>query len=112
VAYGLEHPARYGVLFAQRGMSPEEYCTPVALGDDGRPVLEFGAEAFALLVEGIEECVRAGESASTDTIRDATAVWVALHGTVMLRTALPNFPWPERHAFTRQLVLPLAKVTA
>ena len=112
VAYGLEHPARYGVLFAQRGMSPEEYCTPVALGDDGRPVLEFGAEAFALLVEGIEECVRAGEAASTDTIRDATAVWVALHGTVMLRTALPNFPWPERHAFTRQLVLPLAKVTA
>ena len=112
VAYGLEHPARYGVLFAQRGMSPEEYCAPVALGDDGRPVLEFGAETFALLVEGIEECVRAGEAASTDTIRDATAVWVALHGTVMLRTALPNFPWPERHAFTRQLVLPLAKVTA
>ncbi len=30
----------------------------------------------------------------------------------MLRTALPNFPWPERHAFTRQPVLPLAKVTA
>ncbi len=112
VAYGLEHPARYGVLFAQRGMSPEEYCTPVALGDDGRPVLEFGAEAFALLVDGIEECVRAGESASTDIIRDATAVWVALHGTVMLCTALPNFPWPERQAFTRQLVLPLAKVTA
>ena len=112
VAYGLEHPARYGVLFAQRGMSPEEYCTPVALSDDGRPALEFGAEAFALLVEGIEECVRAGESASTDTIRDATAVWVALHGTVMLRTALPNFPWPEQHAFARQLVLPLAEVTA
>lgn len=39
-------------------------------------------------------------------------VWVALHGTVSLRTALPRFPWPDPAAFVRQLVLPLAKVTA
>ena len=38
-------------------------------------------------------------------------VWVALHGTVTLRTALPGFPWPELAAFARQLVLPLAQVT-
>ena len=62
-------------------------------------------------MEAIEECATAGASASTDAITDATAVWVALHGTVTLRTALPGFPWPELHAFARQLVLPLARVT-
>jgi AcrR family transcriptional regulator len=111
LSYGLNHPARYGVLFAQRGTSPEEYCKPVTLDPDGRPVLEFGTESFALLVRAIEECVAAGVSASTDAITGATAVWVALHGTVTLRTALPDFPWPARSAFTRQLVLPLARVT-
>jgi AcrR family transcriptional regulator len=110
LAFGLEHPARYGVLFVPHGANPEEYCAPVQLGANGGPVLAFGAESFALLVEAIEECATAGASASTDPITDATAVWVALHGTVMLRTALPGFPWPERHAFTRQLVLPLARV--
>ncbi len=110
--YGLSHPARYGVLFAQRGVMPEDYCAPVPLGPDGRPVLEFGAEAFALLVQSIEACVRAGRSTSKDVVGDATAVWVALHGTVTLRTALPGFPWPELSGFNRQLVLPLAQVEA
>ena len=73
--------------------------------------MEFGAESFALLVQAIEDCVAAGVSASTDAVADATAVWVALHGTVTLRTALPGFPWPELHEFAHQLVLPLARVT-
>jgi AcrR family transcriptional regulator len=110
LTFGLEHPARYGVLFVPHGASPEEYCAPVRLGASGSPVLAFGAESFALLVKAIEECATAGASASTDAVTDATAVWVALHGTVMLRTALPGFPWPEPHAFARQLVLPLARV--
>jgi len=112
LAFGIRHPARYGVLFVPHGAGPEEYCTPVPLGADGRPVLEFGAESFALLAESIEECAAAGVSASTDAFADATAVWAALHGTVTLRSALPGFPWPELHRFTRQIVLPLARVTS
>src|ERR1700761_3988651 len=107
--YGLGHPARYGLLFSPRGLSPEDYCKPVPIGEDGQPVLEFGAEAFALLVNGIQACVEAGVSASEDSLADATAVWAALHGTVTLRTALPGFPWPELGAFNRQLVLALAR---
>ena len=79
---------------------------------DGRPVLEFGAESFALLVQDIEDCVSAGVSASTDVVADATAVWVALHGTVTLRTALPGFPWPGLAPQLRHEVLALARVTA
>jgi AcrR family transcriptional regulator len=111
VSFGLAHPARYGVLFSSHSRPPEEYCAPVPLGPDGRPVLEFGAEAFALLVRGIEDCVGAGASASTDVMADATAVWVALHGAVTLRTALPGYPWPETDSFVRRLVLSLARIT-
>jgi Tetracyclin repressor-like, C-terminal domain len=111
VAFGLEHPARYGVLFSRQRPAPG-YCKLVPIGPDGRPVLEFGAETFALLVQDIQDCVTAGVSASTDVVADATAVWVALHGTVSLRTALPRFPWPDPAAFVRQLVLSLAQVTA
>jgi AcrR family transcriptional regulator len=111
VSYGLAHPARYGVLFSGHSQPPEEYCAPVALGPDGRVVPEFGAEAFALLVQGIEDCVKAGVSASADVVADSTAVWVALHGAVTLRTALPGYPWPEPGSFVRHLVLSLARIT-
>lgn len=115
VQWGLRNPGRYWVLFpSQRTESvrPSDYCAPVPIGRGERPVLEFGAEAFAQLVDAVEACVQAGVSASTDVVADSTAVWVALHGAVTLRTALPGFPWPEPvSAFVRQLVLPLAKVT-
>ncbi|HTP14708.1 MAG TPA: TetR/AcrR family transcriptional regulator [Streptosporangiaceae bacterium] len=110
VAYGLEYPARYGVLFSGRRVASQDYCKPVSLGPDGRPVLEFGAESFALLVRSIEGCVAAGASASTDVFADATAVWVAMHGTVGLRTSLPGFPWPDPGQFVRQFVLSLARL--
>ncbi|MGD0067829.1 MAG: TetR/AcrR family transcriptional regulator [Streptosporangiaceae bacterium] len=127
VAFGLEHPARYRVLFSRQlppapdppapdpeAPDPEapDPGQPVPVGPDGRPQLEVGAEAFALLLAAIEACVTAGASASADVVADATAVWVALHGTVSLHTALTHFPWPEPAAFVRRLVLPLAHVTA
>src|ERR1700748_3103910 len=65
VDFGLSHPARYGVLFAGSHGPPEGYCQPVALDPDGRPVLEWGAEAFSLLLQAIQDCVVAGRSAST-----------------------------------------------
>ena len=112
VRFGLAHPARYGVLFAASW--PEataSYCRPVVIEPGGRPLLELGAEAFALLVDAISGCVAVGASASTDVLADGTAVWVALHGTVTLRSARPAFPWPEPvSAFVRQLVLPLARI--
>jgi hypothetical protein len=112
VAFGLEHPARYGVLFSRQRPTTPDYPKPVPAGPGGRPVPGYGAGTFALLVQGIQDCVTAGVSASTDVLADATAVWVALHGTVSLRTALPRFPWPDPAASVRQLVLSLAQVTA
>jgi len=112
VAFGLQHPQRYGVLFSERRAATADYCTPVPIGPDGRPVLEFGAETFALLAKAIEDCVAAGASASTDILADATAVWVAMHGTVTLRTTLPRFPWPDPGSFVSDFVRSLARIRA
>jgi AcrR family transcriptional regulator len=112
VAFGLSRPARYGVLFSEQRLGIKNYCKPVAIGPDGRPVLEFGAESFALLVEGLTECVAAGRSTSTDVVADSTAIWVAMHGTVSLQVALPGFPWPEPGVFVREIVERLGRLEA
>jgi len=111
VAFGLGQPARYRVLFSEERAGVTDYCKPVELGQDGSPVLEFGAESFALLVDALTSCVAAGRSTSTDVVTDSTALWVALHGTVSLQIALPGFPWPEPDEFVRQIVLRLARIT-
>jgi AcrR family transcriptional regulator len=110
VAFGLRRPARYRVLFSEERLASADYCKPVELSPDGRPVLEFGAESFALLVNGLDACVSAGTSASSDIVADSTAIWVAMHGTVSLQIALPGFPWPEPESFVRQLVIRLGRI--
>jgi AcrR family transcriptional regulator len=116
VRWGLHNSARYSVLFETRWAEigrAEEYCKPVAIAPGWQPVSGFGVEAFAQLVEAVAACVQAGVSASTDVVGTATALWVALHGTVTLRTTLPRFPWPQPVGeFVRELVLPLAQVTS
>jgi AcrR family transcriptional regulator len=116
VQFGLDHPARYGVLFSERENSLTrlaQYCTPVVIEPGQRPVLEFGAESFAILVRAVQNCMDAGASASTDAVTSAVALWVGLHGLVSLRTSLPRFPWPDGvDEFVRGLVLSLAQIRA
>jgi AcrR family transcriptional regulator len=114
VGFGLAQPARYAVLFSARRMAVRDHRpAPAAPGPRGRPALAAGAAAFALLVGAIEACIAAGASDSADVVADATAVWVALHGTVGLRTSVSGrFPWPEPAGFVRGLVMTLAKITA
>lgn len=120
VGYALAHPGVYRVLFARQfhrdqlgegpvGQEPAATLgTPTLLLDDRFPAV--GADSFALLVHGIERCVAAGVSSSTDPTLDAMAVWVALHGVVSLRTAVPGFPWPPAPDLVRRVVLPLAGI--
>jgi hypothetical protein len=87
VAFGLEHPQQYAVLFGRNNQVPS---TAVAKTVDAMP----GAEAFAFLLDGIRECAATGKSHSTQPLEDATTLWVALHGYVGLRSGIPDFPWP------------------
>jgi len=114
VAFGLSRPARYRVLFSERHHGDDDswrdYCKPVSFGPGGSPVLEFGSESFALLVDSLMACIAAGRSDSTDAFADSTAIWVALHGMVSLKSATPAFPWPEPDEFVRRFVLRLGRV--
>ena len=113
VAFGLNRPARYKVLFSEHRHDDDSwrsYCKPVSVGPGGSPVLEFGSESFALLVDSLAACIEAGRSDSTDAFADSTAIWVALHGTVSLKTATPGFPWPEPDGFVRSYVLLLGRI--
>jgi len=44
-------------------------------------------------------------------VADSTAIWVALHGAISLRTALPEFPWPPPDWLIRQFVLSLGRIS-
>ena len=94
VDFGLESPARYRTMFSCEIEAPRNKSVAPTLDDFARGEAFVGAEAFLVLVGGIEDCVRAGVSTSTDPAADAVAIWLYLHGLVSLRNDLPQFPWP------------------
>jgi AcrR family transcriptional regulator len=107
VAFGLENPGLYGTLFVRERLAPGLEPPPQFPFESLPPV---GGDGFALLVGGIRECVEAGVSSSSDVFGDATAIWVALHGTVSLWTNICGGPWPGDHDFVRRLVMVLAHI--
>ncbi|MCE6998289.1 TetR/AcrR family transcriptional regulator [Saccharothrix sp. S26] len=102
IDFGTREPARYRVLFDWPRLKPAAARTD---DSDSR-----GLDAFHVLVRNLEACVRAGRSASTDPFGDAVALWTALHGRVLLRASLPDFPWPSADTVER-VVLSLARIT-
>ena len=103
LAFGYEHPEQYAVLFSRPFALPTEVDKTV----DNM----LGAEAFSFLIDGIRDCVAAGHSDSTQPQEDATALWVALHGYVGLRTAIPDFPWPPDEVVLDNLIDRIAMLT-
>lgn len=107
VSFGLENPGLYGTLFTRRFAGPDLEPPHQFPFEELPPV---GGEGFALLVDAIRGCVDAGVSTSTDVFADATAVWVALHGTVSLWSTMCAGPWPNGQDFVRRLALSLAQI--
>jgi AcrR family transcriptional regulator len=85
VAFGHEHPEQ-----VRHPVRPQNRTFEIDKTVDSM----LGAEAFAFLLDAFRECAATGRSSSTQPIEDATAVWVALHGYVSLRAAIPDYPWP------------------
>ncbi|WP_371477610.1 TetR/AcrR family transcriptional regulator [Kitasatospora sp. NBC_00315] len=99
VAFGTREAARYRLLFGSPRVKAEPAdCPP---GE--------GMLAFRTLVDSLEDCVRAGRSASDDPFGDAIALWTALHGQVTLRAGQPDFPWPPTDTVA-QLVRRLGRI--
>ena len=107
VSFGLENPGAYGLLFTRANLGPGFGSPPQFPFRELPPI---GGEGFGLLVDSIRDCVEAGVSTSTDVFADATAVWVALHGTVSLWSSMCAGPWPNGRDFVRRLTLSLARI--
>lgn len=94
--YALTHPDEYRVMFARHGRARGDAMSAV------RPIAELGGgEAFGVLVGAV------ARTGAADPTAEATALWVAIHGMVSLRDALPAFPWPDDllEVYLRRLVL-------
>ncbi|GAA5155618.1 hypothetical protein GCM10023321_29430 [Pseudonocardia eucalypti] len=104
LAFAEQRPGRYQVLFG-RNRSADG----IPKADSVRTMI--GGKAFGILVEGIEDCAAAGQSASHDPVADATALWVGLHGYATLRLTVPYFPWPADDSMLDTLLTRMARTT-
>ena len=98
LAFAQERPGRYGLLFNRRRL----HSAGIPRAASVREMV--GAEAFGTLIDGIEACVAAGRSTSTDPVNDATQVWIGLHGYATLRTSVPYFPWSPQERIIDDLL--------
>jgi AcrR family transcriptional regulator len=84
VAYGLEQPGNYRVMFSasSRGM---------LVGPSG---LMVGLDTFQTLAAEVAAALGVTPD-DPNTQLVATNIWAFVHGVVALRTSRPHFPWPE-----------------
>lgn len=99
--FAAERPNRYKLLFERQDL----------LGYGRAAVPAIRTESFGSLIGSLQECIDAGISASTDSARDAAAIWVALHGCATLRALRPGFPWEDTDAMLDRIVYRLALIT-
>jgi AcrR family transcriptional regulator len=94
LSFAQEHPGQYRVLFG-RSRAADAPSQQADVMDD-----LHGRDAFGVLADAV-----ASRTGRADTaFRDATAVWVALHGYASLRESVPAFPWPAEQELVATLV--------
>jgi AcrR family transcriptional regulator len=82
--FALDHPGPYRFMFSHHVPRPDA------------PTLPAGVAALNALTASIRACQDDGAIATTDDPGHlALLLWAALHGLVLLRLNLPQFPWPE-----------------
>ncbi len=98
--FAAERPNRYKLLFERQNLinRPEHAVPSIRTG------------SFDVLVRGVQDCIDAGLSASTDAQLDSKAIWVALHGYATLHALLPGFPWPDTNDLLDRLIYGLAQI--
>ncbi|MBC8092832.1 MAG: TetR/AcrR family transcriptional regulator [Pseudonocardia sp.] len=106
LAFGAEHSALYGLLFARdrRPDPPPTHPPGIADIDGSRP--------FQLLMHGTQDCIDDGSSSADSALETAVQIWVALHGLVQLRANEPDFPWPDADRTEVELIIRLGRLTS
>lgn len=96
--FARDRPGQYRILFER---SPEN------LSEQPHPYPE-GIRAFELLARALERMVAEGTSTSSDPVRDAQALWAAIHGLVTLVPATPGFPWSPSQEVLGRIIAALS----
>jgi AcrR family transcriptional regulator len=94
--FAASRPHRYRVMFARHRGGDTGTTNEPRLADE-----LLGATAFGRLVEAVAH--HQGEP-SASPLQPAIALWVALHGYVSLRSAVPAFPWPPEDTMLDDLI--------
>ena len=98
VEFAAEHRSEYRILF-ERPSTPGT--TEPRLYLNGTRAFQYFSDAFA-------QMIAEGTSHSLDPVRDAQALWAALHGVVTLIPATPAFPWSPPKDIVEHLIDRLA----
>jgi AcrR family transcriptional regulator len=94
--FGTSRPHRYRLMFARHRVEDAGGM------NEPRPAHELlGGAAFGRLVEAV---ARHHRERSVAPLQPAIALWVALHGYVSLRSAVPAFPWPPEETMLDDLI--------
>jgi len=104
--FATTRPQRYRVMFGglwNAGEALESAAVSAA------EVTELGQDALGVFITELDACVAAGRSTSTDTVADAIALWLGLHGLAHQRAVTAAFPWPAD--ITERLITSLAHLT-
>jgi AcrR family transcriptional regulator len=94
VRFGVENPEHYRILF---------------MGKAGNSPVDFDPERLATmasfdhLVAAVKECMDGGSLPPGDQTLVALGLWAVVHGITSLMISKPEFPWPDREAFTDYL---------
>nr|BFE66583.1 TetR/AcrR family transcriptional regulator [Dactylosporangium thailandense] len=111
VRFGMQDPARYRVLFGRQRTGRLKLLNAADVTDLPE-VWQRRLEAFTVLVGGLEACVAAGRSTSTDPFADASTLWTSLHGAVVMRQFVPGFPLPPLDKTVDDLVRRIGLITS
>ncbi|MEY2477421.1 MAG: hypothetical protein QOG87_2736 [Actinomycetota bacterium] len=78
IAFGVQHPEHYRVLFMGKVRTHEQHGTVEISG-------------FAHLFDNVERCIADGSIASRDPVLVATGLWTLVHGITSLAVSLPGY---------------------
>lgn len=100
VDFAIAHPAHYLISFCQ----PMPELPP----DHPTHGFEAGLRCFAVLQDGVRECIEAGRIRPLDINLASQSMWASLHGlSAILLTHYgkdPHFPWVERNALIENTI--------
>jgi AcrR family transcriptional regulator len=107
MAFGIENPNLYGLLFSRNRLLRGEEAAPATVGEPDRRNPDQGS--FGYLMADLRLCVGDGTSEATDVLSTAVQLWAAMHGFIMLRGNGYQFPWPDLARVEIELVSSIAK---